>query len=59
VPVSVPGVDSTILDPRATWPSAEAYDAKARALVGMFVANFAQFEDHVEQGVREAAPKAA
>ena len=32
---------------------------KARALVRMFVENFAQFEDHVEQGVREAAPKAA
>jgi phosphoenolpyruvate carboxykinase (ATP) len=59
VPVSVPGVDSTILDPRATWPDPQAYDEKARALVKMFVANFAQFEDHVEQGVREAAPKAA
>jgi phosphoenolpyruvate carboxykinase (ATP) len=59
VPVAVPGVDPTILDPRATWPSPDAYDAKARALVGMFVENFAQFEDHVEQGVREAAPKAA
>jgi phosphoenolpyruvate carboxykinase (ATP) len=59
VPVSVPGVDSKILDPRATWPDAAAYDAKANALVKMFVENFAQFEDHVEQGVREAAPKAA
>jgi phosphoenolpyruvate carboxykinase (ATP) len=59
VPVDVLGVDSKILDPRATWPSAEAYDEKARALVNMFVANFAQFEEHVEQGVREAAPKAA
>ncbi len=59
VPVSVPGVDSNILDPRATWPSPEAYDAKANALVKMFVENFAQFEDHVEQGVREAAPRAA
>jgi phosphoenolpyruvate carboxykinase (ATP) len=59
VPVSVPGVDPTILDPRATWPDPKAYDEKARALVGMFVANFAQFEAHVEQGVREAAPKAA
>ncbi len=59
VPVSVPGVDSKILDPRATWPDPAAYDAKANALVKMFVENFAQFEDHVEQGVREAAPKAA
>jgi phosphoenolpyruvate carboxykinase (ATP) len=59
VPVSVPGVDPKILDPRATWPDAAAYDAKANALVKMFVENFAQFEEHVEQGVREAAPKAA
>jgi phosphoenolpyruvate carboxykinase (ATP) len=59
VPVSVPGVDSKILDPRATWPDPAAYDAKANALVKMFVENFAQFEEHVEQGVREAAPKAA
>ena len=59
VPVSVPGVDSRILDPRSTWPNPADYDEKARALVKMFVENFAQFEDHVEQGVREAAPKAA
>ncbi len=59
VPVAVPGVDDGILDPRATWPDPAAYDAKARALVKMFVDNFAQFEAHVEQGVREAAPKAA
>ena len=59
VPVAVPGVDSQILDPRATWPDPAAYDAAAKKLVGMFVENFAQFEDHVEQGVREAAPRAA
>ncbi len=59
VPVSVPGVDDAILDPRTTWADPAAYDAKARALVGMFVENFAQFEAHVEQGVREAAPNAA
>lgn len=59
VPTSCPGVDSQILDPRSTWADGAAYDAKAKALVGMFVANFAQFEDHVDAGVREAAPKAA
>jgi phosphoenolpyruvate carboxykinase (ATP) len=59
VPASVPGVDDTILDPRATWPDPAAYDTQARKLVRMFVDNFAQFESHVEQGVREAAPRAA
>ncbi len=59
VPVSVPGVEPRILNPRETWADKAAYDAKAKALVGMFVANFAQFEDHVDAGVRESAPKAA
>jgi phosphoenolpyruvate carboxykinase (ATP) len=59
VPVAVPGVDSRILNPRETWPDPAAYDAAARRLVAMFVENFAQFEAHVEQGVREAAPRAA
>jgi len=59
VPVSVPGVDSKILDPRATWPDPEGYDATARKLVQQFIDNFAQFEEHVDAGVLEAAPKAA
>ncbi|MBU6165667.1 MAG: phosphoenolpyruvate carboxykinase [Alphaproteobacteria bacterium] len=59
VPVSVPGVDATILNPRDTWADKAAYDAQARKLVAMFIANFAQFEAHVDQGVRESAPKAA
>ncbi|AHK42891.1 ATP dependent phosphoenolpyruvate carboxykinase [Ensifer adhaerens OV14] len=56
VPVSVPGVDDGILDPRSTWADGNAYDAQARRLVDMFVANFAKFEDHVDGSVRDAAP---
>jgi len=58
VPVAVPGVDSAILDPRETWPDKAEYDATAEKLVDQFVENFAQFEAHVEAGVRAAAPKA-
>ena len=57
VPVSVPGVDTAILDPRETWPDKTAYDATAAKLVDQFVENFAQFADHVDEGVRQSAPR--
>ena len=56
VPVAVPGVDSAILDPRETWADKAEYDATAAKLVDLFVDNFAQFADHVDEGVRQAAP---
>jgi phosphoenolpyruvate carboxykinase (ATP) len=59
VPVAVPGVDSKLLDPRDTWADKADYDARAKALVSMFIANFAAFEAHVDQGVLDSAPKAA
>ena len=59
VPVSVAGVDSHILDPRSTWADADAYDVTARKLAGQFVDNFAQFADHVDEAVRQAAPRTA
>ena len=57
VPVSVPGVDAGMLDPRSTWSDPDAYDRTAAKLVELFVENFAQFESHVDEGVREAAPR--
>lgn len=59
VPVAVPGVDATILDPRATWADPAAYDETAGKLVKQFVDNFAQFEEHVDASVRQAALTAA
>jgi phosphoenolpyruvate carboxykinase (ATP) len=59
VPVSVPGVDAAILDPRSTWADKDAYDQTAAKLVQQFIDNFAQFEDHVDESVRQSAPKAA
>lgn len=57
VPVEVPGVDSSILDPRFTWADKSAYDRQARKLVAMFVDNFAKFESHVDVSVMGAAPR--
>ena len=63
VPVRLPDgledVDPLIMTPRETWRDKAAYDAQAEKLVAMFVENFARFEDHVDDAVMEAAPRAA
>ena len=56
VPVAVPGVDSSILDPRSTWADKDDYDRTAAKLVDLFVENFAEFESHVDEGVRQSGP---
>ena len=57
VPVAVPGVDSSILDPRSTWANKEDYDRTAAKLVDLFVENFAEFAEHVDEGVRQSGPQ--
>jgi len=59
VPTAVAGVDTQILDPRATWADKDGYDETAAKLVKQFVDNFAQFEEHVDASVRGAALTAA
>ncbi len=59
VPVAVPGVDTSILDPRSTWADQDEYDRTAAKLVDLFVDNFAEFAEHVEDGVKAAGPKVA
>ncbi len=59
VPVSVPGVDAKILNPRETWTDKKAYDKQAASLVHMFRDNFKKFEAHVGADVNAAAPKMA
>jgi phosphoenolpyruvate carboxykinase (ATP) len=54
VPVSVPGVESKLLDPRSTWADPEAYDRKARELARMFRENFERFDD---PALAEAGPR--
>ncbi len=55
VPVSVPNVDSRILDPRSTWANPEAYDIQAMKLVQMFIDNFAKYESHISDDVKSEA----
>ena len=55
VPVSVPGVDDSLLDPRSTWSDPAAYDAQARKLVKMFADNFTQFMAYVDEEVKAVA----
>jgi phosphoenolpyruvate carboxykinase (ATP) len=57
VPVSVPGVEQRLLDPRSTWHDPEAYDARARELAAMFRENFATLED-VDPHIADAGPAA-
>ncbi|MFA5581775.1 MAG: phosphoenolpyruvate carboxykinase [Paracoccaceae bacterium] len=55
VPVSVPGVDDQLLDPRATWADTAAYDAQAAKLVRMFAENFEQYLPYIDEDVKAAA----
>ena len=57
VPTACPGVPSEVLQPRATWADAAAYDAQARTLAGMFADNFRAYAAHVGDEVRAAGPR--
>ncbi len=59
VPLAVPGIESTILDPVKTWSDPKAFHATASRLVEMFRENFVTFEPHVDLVVRQAQPAIA
>jgi len=54
VPREVPGVDSTLLDPRSTWRDPDAYDREALELARSFRDNFEKFE--VDPAIAAAGP---
>jgi phosphoenolpyruvate carboxykinase (ATP) len=56
VPLAVPGVESTLLNPRATWANPDNYDTKARELAEMFRDNFIQRFANVDERMRDAGP---
>lgn len=57
VPVAVPGVEPSLLDPRSTWSDPTAYDVKARELAAMFAANFEKFAADAGSAVTAAGPR--
>ena len=57
VPVSVPGVEPSLLDPRSTWRDRDAYDAKGKELAAMFASNFeTRFAAEAGEAVAAAGP---
>jgi phosphoenolpyruvate carboxykinase (ATP) len=57
VPLMVPGIPSSSLNPRETWAEKDAFDRQAARLVEMFVANFAKFEKKVASEVVRGGPR--
>ncbi len=59
MPQACAGVDSALLNPRATWADKAAYDAAARDLAARFEDNFERFRPFVRDEVQAAAIRAA
>ncbi|MDA1082366.1 MAG: phosphoenolpyruvate carboxykinase (ATP) [Gemmatimonadetes bacterium] len=57
VPQGIAGVPAEVLDARATWKDAAAYDAQATKLAGMFRDNIKKFGTAVSEKILAAGPK--
>ncbi len=57
VPKSCPGVSPELLDPRASWTDADAYEAQARKLARMLQENFQEKHGHASEDIRQAGPR--
>ena len=55
IPVEIPGVDSSYLNPRDTWEDKLSYDAEAKNLANLFAENFKKFE--VDNAIIDAGPR--
>ena len=54
--MEIEGVPTEVLNPRSTWDSPDAYDAKARELAGMFADNFEKYAEVVGDAVSNVGP---
>jgi phosphoenolpyruvate carboxykinase (ATP) len=58
VPISLPGVDPSILDPRETYVDPLQWESKAEDLAKRFIANFDKYTDNAEgQALVAAGPQ--
>lgn len=58
VPTSLPGVDTSILDPRDTYTDASEWTKKATKLAGLFIKNFDKYTDNEEgKALVDAGPQ--
>ena len=57
VPKSCPGVPEEVLQPRNTWDDKGAYDKQAAHLAKLFADNFKEYEEYVDDEVRNAGPR--
>ncbi len=57
VPLSVPGVETSLLDPRSTWRDPHTYDVRAGELAELFRENFTRFADDAGTAVTAAGPQ--
>jgi phosphoenolpyruvate carboxykinase (ATP) len=55
VPMTAPGVDQQLLDPKRTWADEAAYEAQAQNLVKMFADNFEQYVPFIDEDVKAIA----
>lgn len=55
IPTTIPGVDSSYLNPRETWEDKAAYDEQATKLASLFVENIKRFD--VTDSVLSAGPQ--
>ncbi|HEX9808178.1 MAG TPA: phosphoenolpyruvate carboxykinase [Alphaproteobacteria bacterium] len=59
VPRACPDVPAEVLNPKNTWADKGAYDRTAQSVARMFEENFREFEPQVDDGVKQAAIRAA
>ncbi|MFQ5671526.1 MAG: phosphoenolpyruvate carboxykinase [Nitrospinales bacterium] len=57
IPESCRDVPRELLNPRNTWKTPAAYDAKARELAGLFIEHFKNYQNTVAAEIQLAGPK--